>query len=214
MPKLGAVGSIVMMFTVSVVLSSTSQAAEFHTDSNPAIVTGEQVGQNVFTIKNGVTSKCATATFKGTRAESSTTLALEAAYVSCKLSGLAADINMNGCTYVYHLVKESSPPTALTDVSCPAGKKIEISGTVTNCVVKVGPQTSLQHAIFSSTGTETSLKDLDATLEIAGIAYEEVGSECVDPGAQTGGTYTGTITLKAFKDEAGVEGSQTALWAE
>jgi hypothetical protein len=211
-----AIGAV---FAMSAMAASAAQAApEFHVDKAPAIITAEQtLPVHVFTITNGVTVKCNTATFNGTTATTTfTTLTLKAAYSNCKLAGLAADVNMNSCDYLFHM---TAALTAQVDVTnCAAGKPIEVSSTVTNCIVKVGNQNSLSHIVFTNTGSVTEEKDVDANITIseAGgtIAYEEVGSECPDPGAHTGGTYTGGATIRAYVEtEAGGEGAQTALFA-
>jgi hypothetical protein len=212
--------AVVAVFAMSALAASASQASVFHADVEPVSFQGEQVVQHVFKIwdaetKNTTTVTCKVAKFAGTNlTKTSSTATLEATYETCKLAGLAADVNMNGCKYIFHT--SATALTATVDVSCPVGANIKVTSTVTNCVVEVGSQNGLQHVTFANTGAG-STRDIDATIEVGGagktgIAYTQVGSECPHPGAGTGGEYTGTATIRGFKDEAG--GAQVGVWVE
>jgi hypothetical protein len=205
---------LVAVLAVSAAPTSVAQATpNFHSEVAPVLFEGDQVVPLLFSVELGLTTKCATAHLKGTStAQTSTTLSLEAQYGTCKTFGLASDIKMNGCTYLFHLVAGSSPPTATMDVSCPGGAKIEIESTFDNCIIKTSPQTGRNHVLFSYTGTG-STRDIDASFIVTGMSYEEVGSECPDPGAHTDGEYTGTATLKGYKDEP-IKGAQVGIWVD
>jgi hypothetical protein len=214
--------AILSVLAMSVVAASAAQASEFHSEEETVVYEGTQVVQHVFKIwdsetKNTVVVTCKVATFTGTNksaTKTTSTATLSANYQNCKLAGLAADVNMGSCSYLFHTAAAAN--TATVDVVCTTGSIIKVTSTVTNCVVEVGPQTGLQHVTFTETGAGSG-RDIDATIAVGGasgtgVAYTENGSECPHPGNGTGGEYSGTATIKGFKDEGGSPGPQQGIW--
>lgn len=202
------------VLAVTAVSASAAQAAPLgHVAEAPAIITGEQLEQHVFTTHAG-TVKCSTADFNGTVGTTTfSTLTLNAKYETCQAFGfLNATVNMNGCDYLFHIVEGSSPATATVDVVCPTGKEIEVSSS--GCKAFIPGQTGLIHVILSNTEVG-GIKDIDANITISGISYKLTGFFCPGgAGSFNEGTYTGTATLRAYEDNGGVEGAQISGWVE
>jgi hypothetical protein len=178
-------------------------AGEFTFGVSPAAITGSQTAQNIFTVKNTAGSpiqvKCSVASFEGTSiAANGTDLTITPTYSGCTLGGGGGTtVHMNGCKYT---LTGSASLTATVDiVSCTPSKTITI--TKGNCTITVPEQSELSHVLFTSGGSASEM-DVLATATVGGIRSTQAGSECPAPGAtQSDGTYSGTVTFKAFKDE-------------
>ncbi len=184
--------------------SAFAAPGEFTFGSAPATVTGSQVAQNIFSVKNTAGSqiqvKCSIATFEGTSSiKEGKDITITPEYSNCTLGGLGATVNMNGCKYTF---TGSAEKTALVDiVGCTTGKTITV--VKGNCTIAVGEQSALSHVVFTSEGTESTMDTL-ANATVTGIRSTQTGSECPAPGAtQSDGTYSGTVTVKAFSDSGG-----------
>jgi hypothetical protein len=134
---------------------------------------------------------------------------------NCTAFGFAgAHIKTNECTYTFTTPAQllgGSVAWAATDggspvplhVTCPTGKKIEITPTFFGssvCTQFVGPQTPKGgHVIGKNAGTA---EKMDVTLEIAlkELSYTGTGSSCGTSGAD--GTLTGNSTVKCYSDAA------------
>jgi hypothetical protein len=69
-----------------------------------------------------------------------------------------------------------------------------------NCTISIPEQGPLAKLTFTNAGGGTTADSL-ATADVTTIAYTETSSQCPDPGlTSTDGTYTGTVTVKAFKN--------------
>jgi hypothetical protein len=194
---------------LGVVTASSAFAAEFTFGAAPAAITGSQTEQNIFAVKNTAGSriqvKCSVASFEGTSSTASgNELTITAEYSGCTLGGLAASVTMNGCKYTF-TGAGSGALTALVDVAgCTPGKTITVKKG--NCTISVGEQTGLNHVTFENGGTASEMDTL-ARAAVSNITSTQTGSECPAPGAtQSDGTYSGTVTVKAFSDL----GSRTA----
>jgi hypothetical protein len=181
------------IFALSAVAVASASADEFHGESAPVNFSGSQTTANVFTTNAG-TVKCATATFSGTNATTtSSTAELAATYGGCKAFGfLEVPVTMNGCKYKFHL---GAATVATTDITgCNAGKKIEVDAP--GCVVTVGEQTGLGSITLSNAGAGTS-RDINASVAVTGITYT-VPAGCIltSAGTFSNGEYTGGATIK------------------
>ncbi|HEX8752683.1 MAG TPA: hypothetical protein VF731_04625 [Solirubrobacterales bacterium] len=195
------------VFALTAVSASAAQAAPlFHVEEAPATITGEQIGTQVFNTEEGKV-ECKVAKFTGTSNVTATaTQELAPEYKECTAFGfVGATVNPEGCKYRFNLVEGSSPPTATVDVVCPSGQSIKVS--TLSCVVSVGSQTGLSHAVFANNGSGET-RDLKVSVTVSGVAYT-ASSGCSKPGSFTNGTLNGEATVKADSGS-----SQQGLWVE
>jgi hypothetical protein len=199
---------------VLAIAAAVAQAAapEFHTEVEPAALNGDQVVPLTFIEEAGFSFKCGTASFTGTLGtKTSTSITLEPVLAECKLFGGAAEHRTNGCAYVFKLVAASSPPTANVDITCPAGQKMEVESKIVDCLLTIGAQAGVKHATFANAGIDAT-RDTTINVTLTEIDYEEDGEDCISAGGHNDGSYTGTVTLKGYKDENGKKGAQIGLW--
>ena len=180
--------------TVGAVGATAAQAGTFKAESYPAKITGEQTTQVVFTGVVG-TWKCGGLSMQGELKEESTTLNLTPIYSECSWAGIAATINMEGCTYEYvggNTVEGKETKIQVTmNIRCPAGKEAKLTLTG-GCTLRIPEQTGLGSATAETTLTSPSVVDLQ--LNITGETYRvENGALC--PNSPANGTYTnGTLS--------------------
>ena len=213
--KLRTLGlSMIAALAIGSVTASAAQAEspEFHVETAPATITGSlKFGEHFFNTSLGK-AKCTSASFSGPQtAKTTTTMTLIPAYEGCTFIGLSAKIETNGCSYVFHLVKGSSPATALMDIACPKEKDITI--VAGECVVHIEPQTGLSHVLFENTFPEEVLpSDVDATITVTGMSYILTpGCPGIEEEVTFGsGEYKESVTLTADNNN----GKGEALWVK
>jgi hypothetical protein len=206
--------------TIGAVGASGAQGApEFHAEQVPAFIHGES-SNHEFKVDTGV-AKCTAfseyATVTGTVTSNTTTTAtVTPSYAACHCYGVKCSVDVNGCTYIIHLTSGGASPYGTTvDVACPAGKVIELTAVGIACTVTIGPQSGLEGMQLTNQGGPGTTRDVLATIEVGGIAYAEHGLECAgDTGPTTNGTYKGTVTVKGFQDNSGVQGAQQGIWVQ
>lgn len=206
--------AVVAVLAMSAMIAQAAQAAPFfHSEASSTTLEGTQIGEQKF-VTSGGTVKCTTATFTGSQSGTTvTTVTLKPVYSGCTAFGFAgASVDTSGtgheCGYLFHMVENSSPPTATADVECnAAGEDITVTVPGLGCTVHIPQQTGLKHIVFSNTETG-SKRDIDANVTIEGIKYNET-SGCFFPGERTNGTLTGSATIKGFSG-----GVQVGIWAE
>lgn len=149
--------------------ASAAQAAppEFHFAQAPATITGSGA-EDVFTTSVGK-MKCKSSLLGLAEVTTTTTMTLTPEYSGCSFLGLEGTVKTNGCTYVLHLVEESSPPTALMDISCPKEKQITLEAG--SCVVHIPAQTGLSHIVFENLEIEGGPGHMQASVTVTGIEY-------------------------------------------
>jgi hypothetical protein len=207
--KLKIIGLISLAaLCVSAMAASAAQAnPQFHVESAPTAIKGEQVGTQVFQTPSWSIS-CGVATFHGTSSVTTTTTqTLGAEYRECGAFGFPnVTVDMNGCNYLFHLTANTVLPyTATVDVVCPLAAAIEITGPFT-CVTKVFPQTGKTGVTLTNNGTKTT-RDLKVGLNVTGI-HGESNPNCPEPGTFTEGKLTGEATVRAYTGG----GAQQGLW--
>lgn len=113
-----------------------------------------------------------------------------------------ADVEMGGCTYIYHLESEL---TATVDIVCPKGKEITIKMTepanTVVCTWTIGEQKGLRHVLISQV-TKTTMT---AHLNLQGVTYETKGglTNCGTlEGVRNDGEITSNVLLTGT-DKAG-----------
>lgn len=212
--------SLLALAAIGVTLASVAQAAgeltiDTDANGNANLTAVRAVGEHeelTFNAFGMFPTKCVTETLEGTVGggpkNGNTTvkeIALTPSLSSCKTNASVTHVRMNGCKFV---LKGSFTLTATVDIAgCTSGKTIEIEPTAekAGCIVTIGEQTGLSHAVYVNKGGATT-NTMHVTLEMTmtGIAYKQ-NANCVKPGSYTDGEYKGNTTLKAFKDEGSTE---------
>lgn len=171
----------------------------------PVTIHGSSTAGQKFTTEAGAV-ECKSSTFHAlVSAEEKETskLTLTPTYKECKASflGVAATIEMEGCTYVLHLAEKVSADNyrAYTDISCSAGKSIKIvAGT---CKAEIKAQTERETIDLIDDTSASPKKDITLRPTLSGIAYTVTQDGAFCPfngtGEKTGGEYTSAenITL-------------------
>lgn len=170
----------------------------------PISIAGDQNagGQHVLTLA-GWTLKCTTAKLTSSASAATAQFSVTPEYSGCTMSGLSSTVNTNGCTYTFNVLNQ--PPSGSTyaghaDISCPAGKSIQIvtkSGTgQLVCTFTIGTQTTDSGGL--SFTNESSTSTIGLGLSIKGIDHQQVKGEglaACTSGSYTTGSYTGSSTL-------------------
>lgn len=166
----------------------------------PMSIVGKQSTVHSLSLQYGK-AECATADFATSASEATSQLPLGAVYDGCTVFGFAGSISMNGCTYTASVLNQApvgSTYAGHADVTCPAGKAIEIlakSGSTVKCTITIGAQTTNSEGLsFTNQASGT----IGLGLSVGGIDYhlqkgEGLGS--CPTGDFTNGTYTGSSTL-------------------
>jgi hypothetical protein len=179
---------------------ASASAAEFHATEKGVAISGEQATSHKFTI-TGSSVTCTTAKFTGTtEATASTTQKVHPAYEGCTAFGFAgAIVNTTGCQYNFHTQTGTVDLESCTN----GGITIEVNAGLGKCVTKVQNQTGINGQSWATGGSSPS-RDITATSSANNIAAETTTSTGLCPltvGKDTGGTYTGTTTMKAASGE-------------
>jgi hypothetical protein len=168
--------------------------------SYPLTLHGSSTGAAKFTTEAG-SIECKSSTYHAVVSGETSTLTVTPVYKECKLLGLAATVEMQGCTLVLHVAEKASADNyrAYMDISCPAGKSIQIiSGT---CKAEVKAQTERETVdLINDTGASPK-KDITVRPTVAGITYTVTQDGAFCPfngtGEKTKGEYTSSenVTL-------------------
>jgi hypothetical protein len=163
--------------------AASAQAAVFTAASYPAFVSAEPsaAGAPSFTFEGGKTAKC-------------------------EIVGFGGGIESNGCEFVFHPGTGSGDNfTGSFDVSCPAGKKIVVTGST--CEVQIGAQTGLGPVAYEKV-TAATPDEVQATFQMkstAGFTYTKAvdGASCPlsGTGVKTDGVIGGGLNIKAGSTE-------------
>jgi hypothetical protein len=222
-------------FTFSATVAQAASAHQFFAEGTPTVLTGGQIGENVF--KFGGEFKCTTTTFAGTQTGLETdTITIHPTYGKgggkCSIAGIiTATVTTTGCNYVFGSDTATSPDFtgehAAVSVECESGKAITIAGS--GCAIKVGGNTvnqGLGGVIYKSEGTGAN-RSVELTMALRTIHYEASGLLCGLAGVQTGthadAAFDGVMTVKGFVDNGGpsgtekdefTEGAQRGIWVE
>lgn len=210
--KILGLALVAVLATSAIAAAAGAQAVtpEFHLTAGSGTGTAKgSSNDNVFTVEGGNVKCTEKASVPGAQFEvtgqplTSTTAVVVPIYKNCKAFGVEATVAMEGCTYLFHLVEGSSPPTAKVDVVCPTGKSITVSAPSLPCTITIGAQTGLEHVTFTNSGG-TEPTDITANIAIGespkkAITYTKTGAGCPGgAGTGTNGKYTGTVTLRGF----------------
>lgn len=181
---------------------SAATAAEFKIGAGSAGIAGDNLAGTTHTLTSNAGSvKCMvgfieTHVFSGTF----TTLDVAPSYLECTAFGFEATVKMNGCRYDFHVTETVSSGMShrgTVGVFCPAGKLIEIIAAGGICTSKIGSQSPL--GVVSYTTNTGSPETVSVTTGLKGITYTQEGFFCPGgSGTFSNGTYTGSLTVKAF----------------
>ena len=209
--------AIMAALAMSVLLAASAQAAdpEIHCTSttNTCTVTGAERNTHAFNIEGGNIRCRASFTATLNTKTMSTISGVTASYTGCRLFGVAATVNMNGCTYTFTNVSASNPATATLDIVCPAGNSIVLNAPSLPCTTTYGPQTGLAHVVLSN-GGGAEPTDIVANFTVSGVNYNKAGVACPEgTGNKSNGTLNGETTLEGFNDSGpnGGEGNKVGL---
>lgn len=169
----------------------------------PMSISGSQGTQHVITLNGSKTVKCSTANLSTSLSGPTAQFPVTGAYSGCTALGFPGEVKMNGCTYTFSVINQ--PPYELSyaghaDISCPAGKTIEIisiSAGLVKCTVTIGSQITNDTGYLVYTN-QPSTSTIGLELKITGIDYHQQeggGLGRCTTGDFTDGTYTGTSTL-------------------
>jgi hypothetical protein len=206
------------MLGASAAQAATSEAHVTGTGGAAANLTGEQLagGQHIFKLTtSGLEIWCTQAIFEGTiaaQAGSQQTTASEAqitgTYTGCKTRGpfvATVTVKMNGCKYT--ITDSSTSLTGTVDINgCTSGKSIEVSAE--GCTITVPEQTTMGGHLGFSNADKVNKEEQDIIAEstIQNITYSTHGGFCILGNQEhQDGDYTGTTTVRAYKDEGSAQ---------
>jgi hypothetical protein len=175
--------------------SASALGEKFHTEVEPTVLTGSNVGEDTFTVGT-YSVHCLATVVSGTWAiKTPETMTLHPTYTGCKDSeGAAAAITTTGCNLVYWSEVLGSSD-AKVEVECEAMKSIEVA--VVGCTMKIAGQSNLG-ATYAN-GNVGGVPDITvkSTWE---AGFTKVGLLCGEI-AGTKGKFTGSTTISGYIDK-------------
>lgn len=219
--KIKALGlAFIAVAVMSMAAATGAQASELHvTTPNAAVIFGHQVQthKHKFVVTAGPT-ECTQATLEATVQNTGVSqqqvteqeVTATGTYSGCTAFGQAAQIVMNGCKYTvtnkHSVTGHTTPNTNYVDITgCTSGKQIEVKTGI--CTITVPEQHNLSHAVNTNTTTPNP-HDIDQTVTITGIKYENHGVLCPNYGGantvtRTDGQFVGETTVQARQHVGG-----------
>lgn len=195
--------ALVAVFALTAVGASAASAAEFHSEATETVLTGSQIGTDVFET-NGGTVECSEATYVGEQSGTTTTTAtVTPTYSGCTAFGFGgASVNTNGCEYEFH----SNGTVDIQSCNTAAGVIVTASlfGT-RKCTVEVPEQAGVSGVTFTSSGAGTT-RDITVDVAITSLHYIQTagtGFGACASGTATNGKYNGSTTVTG-EDALGV----------
>jgi hypothetical protein len=197
--------AVVALGTVSASAASATEGKI--TSDGPVTLKGTEIGtgHNKFEVF-GTTVECPGSTYVGSKynttphelivagAISVTSIPL---FVNCQEGSNRLTIDLNECDWTYHGIVRSIIYAFLSDIICPPGNSIEITGGF--CTVKIGAQVNKEGFDLTNTGSGTS-SDLDLTGALTTLHATACGGLLSTNEAK----MTSDVTFKGF-NSAGVE---------
>jgi hypothetical protein len=211
--------ALVALVALSAVVAGSASAAgeRFHSEAEPTIITGVSTNTHVFAA-GGANVECTGAEFKGTsKVKTETTQTVHPTYTGCTFIGEKATIDTAGCNYVFG--SETVEGRLPVEIECTTGSSIKV--TAPGCTLTFGAQKNTGGVTVTNEGSG-NLRD-SKVVSSTGATFTKSGSLCFLVSGTTG-TYTGTTTVKGFKDEGVTgnidegatykEGAQVGVWWE
>ncbi len=190
--------SIVAVLGVAAVWTASASAIgeKFHSEVEPTVLTGSNVGEDTFTVGT-YSVKCKATVVSGTWAtKTPETMTLHPTYTGCTDSeGVAAAITTTGCNLVYWSERLSGND-AKVETECEAGKSIKVA--VEGCTMKIAGQVSPFGATYAN-GKLGGVPDITVTSTFE-VAFTQEGLLCEEIGG-TKGKFTGSTTISGYVDK-------------
>ncbi len=193
---LGFVAVAVLGLAAVWAASALALGEKFHTEIEPTVLTGQNVGEDTFTV-GAFSVKCKATVVSGTWAiKTPETMTLHPTYTGCTDSnGVAAAIITTGCNLVYWS-EVLGTSDAKVEVECEAMKSIEVA--VSGCTMTIAGQSNLG-AIYEN-GEAGAEKVPDITVKStweAGFTKDGLCANIVG----TKGKFTGSTTVSGYVDK-------------
>lgn len=191
--------SIVAVLGVAAVFTASASAIgeKFHTEIEPTVLTGTNVGEDTFTVGT-FSVKCLATVVSGTWAtKTPETMTLHPTYTGCtNQKSETVGITTTGCNLVYWSERLSGND-AKVEVECAVNQKVLIAAP--GCTLEIGGQVTNVGAIYEN-GLFGAEKVPDITVKSTfEAAFTKNGLFC---GAIVGnkGTFTASTTVKGYVD--------------
>ena len=178
--------------------SASALGEKFHTEIEPTVLTGSNVGEDTFTV-GAFSVKCKATVVSGTWAiKTPESMTLHPTYTGCTDSnGAAAAIVTTGCNLVYWSERLGTND-AKVEVECEAGQVIKVA--VSGCTMEIAGQVANLGAIYEN-GLFGPEKVPDITVKSTfEVAFTKKGLFC---GGIVGnkGQFTGSTTVEGYVDQ-------------
>jgi hypothetical protein len=214
----GVIGcALALISTICALNAPAAFATQFHSEVTPTALSGSQATENVLSFPNiGWSMSCSSVSLAGEVNGTTTVneLTLTPSYSGCNVSGLPADVKMNGCDYKFRIESGGSGfGFGFFDLGCPKEKQMEITATsfgVSICTVTMAPQIVFRSTMKFTTQGSGSSRDVLMNFNLGGLEYAIDNEGCSNFSGENG-THSGTITLKGFKPFGG---TQVGIWIE
>lgn len=196
--------ALAAVMALSALIASVARAGTLDIGTGPAVLKGNSdttffgSQQHVFTFYSGVTPfnvVCDSASFEGeTFGISIQEAAFTPTYSSCKLAGMSAVFQMNGCRYTIQGTSQAVRTFDVNILGCTAGKQIQIKSAV--CTIDIPEQIWLHH--LTATNIANNAITFESTL--TGITATLTGAACPGGnGVPASASFSGNTIVKAFK---------------
>jgi hypothetical protein len=185
--------ALVAVLAMSAVVASAASAANFTAASYPVTYSGSQAATepHVF-IADGYETTCKNAEFSGSASAASSTATLTPTYSECTAFGLSATVDMNGCSYTFHLASTSK---ADADLNCPAGAEVEIVAGGGSCVAHIPPFAKPLGSVAISNVHPNIRGEANVTGISASLTDENFFCPFQGNTTVKNATYTGNLTI-------------------
>jgi hypothetical protein len=195
--------ALAAVFAFSAISVSAASAAEFHSEVEPAVITGHSESSQVLTI-SGQGMLCETEALTGTASQKTTTeITLHPKFSKCTFSGEPATVTTKGCNFILksNLVGAFAPVV----IECKEAAYPHIMVVSAICTMYIGEQTPSGGISYENINGKKEITMLASITSIK-ITKKE-GPLCFLLGNE--GTLTGTLIARGFADNGTVSGSTT-----
>jgi hypothetical protein len=191
--------ALVAMFAMSAVAATVASADDLTAESYPTTLTGKPdptaTKPDIFVTTAGNIS-CTEPAYHATLEAAATSVTATATYAGCTAFGLPAQIDMEGCSYVFTIMGGTST-VGDADLSCPAGKEVIITQKPTDkCIVRVKAQSDLTGTVTYSNIGAGATREVTIKAAITGIDYAHTKGSGI-AACTTGTSTTGTLDATA-----------------
>jgi hypothetical protein len=184
-------------------LPVSASAAEWHSEASETVISGSQVGEDVWTFNAG-TVKCKEATYSGTQSTAtSTAVRTVPKYSGCTAFGFVnTTVDVNGCELVFR-----PSPSLQYHLDCWPFTPMVITGF--NCWVTIGDQEFASGITHTNTNSGKP-RDVDTNINLGGLSYTQHSKSF--PGCTNGVFGNGKLTGSATVKGSNKSGEQVGIW--